>query len=102
MAVSDVHVLDIKTSVADGDAFDVERFTFKSVQFGGTVTGTTVLRLQSTVDGAEWVDEGADITAATQLPLVRDIVGFRKRVRVKTVAFDTGAPVATFGGHDPV
>ena len=102
MAVFDIHVLDIKTSVAVGDPFDVERFTLKSVQFGGTVTGATVLRLQSSLDGSEWVDEGADITAATQLPLVRDIAGFRKRVRVNTIAFDTGAPVATFGGHDPV
>jgi hypothetical protein len=33
---------------------------------------------------------------------VRDILGFRKRIRVKTVAFDTGAPKATFGGLDPV
>jgi hypothetical protein len=102
VAVSDVHVLDIKLSAADGDAFDVERFTLKSVQFAGTVTGTTVLRLESTVDGVDWIEEGADITAGTQLPLVRDILGFRKRIRVKTVAFDTGAPKATFGGLDPV
>lgn len=81
-------------AATNGDEILVERFTEKTVLFSGTFVAT--MRVQGSMDGANWADVSGDVTA----PSVVEVPHTVKYLRVRTTAFTSGVPAASFGGYD--
>ncbi len=93
MIKNEFNALDVKESVATGDSMNVEDFsTDKGVQVHGTFAAT--VQVQFSVNGSDFEDVGAALTAPAYVP----IPAIAKRVRVDTTAFTSGNPAATLGG----
>jgi hypothetical protein len=67
----------------------------KYVQCGGTFTGT--IQLQGTVDGTNWVSEGAAITAASTAAVA--VSPTYQKMRAVCTAYTSGTPTFTLTGH---
>jgi len=65
----------------------------KSIQVGGTFVGT--YQVQGTINGTDWVDEGAAFTAIGTI----DVAHTWSLMRVKNTAFTSGAATAHLAGR---
>jgi len=68
------------------EAIDVAELEAKYLQVGGTFVGT--IQPQGSINGVEWVDEGAAITA----PGIQAVAPSYELMRFKNTAFTSGAP----------
>lgn len=84
--------LEPPASVAVGPAKFVGRLTDKNLQVGGTFVAT--LQLEGTIDGTNFEDVGAAITA----PGIVVVSGYFDKLRINTTVFTSGVPVAVLGG----
>jgi hypothetical protein len=91
---SEAQALEVIAGVGIGASIVVDRFTSKTVAIGGTFVAT--LRVEGTIDGVNWIALGSDITAPVLQLYDQTIV----RLRIRTVAFTSGAPSASFNGFD--
>lgn len=83
----------VPTSAGEGAAIQFERFTDKCVLVAGTFTAT--IRIQGSIDGTNFADLTADITAAGAVEIPHTV----KYIRVRTIAW-TSAPAVSIAGHD--
>ena len=91
---SEPQALEVIAGAGVGASIVVDRFTSKTIAIGGTFVAT--LRVEGTIDGVNWIALGADITSPV-LQLYDQTV---QRLRIRTVAFTSGVPLASFNGFD--
>jgi hypothetical protein len=74
------------TAVANGTTVDVSyMYEFnKYVTIAGTFVGT--VKIETSADGTNWVQEGADVTA----PAVREVATRNRYLRMRCSAFTSG------------
>lgn len=86
--------LEVVAAVGVGASIDVSRFVGKTVIFAGTFVATVAI--EATIDDVNWATIGSNATA----PSVQIFDQTVRRIRVRTVAFTSGAPAASFCGFD--
>lgn len=89
--IKDLGTLD---AVESGTTVDVSYMYeyAKYVTVAGTFTAT--IKIESSADGTNWVQEGADVTAAA----VREITTRNRYLRVRCSAFTSGSAVCSVYG----
>lgn len=84
--------LDIETSVAIGDALDLEDGEQAIITVSGTFTATVQIEISLSEAGDDWFAWGQALTAAGIVILPR---GIARRVRANTTAYTSGTPLGT-------
>lgn len=77
-----------------GAGVRIEEYTDKTVQVTGTFAGLS-MTIQGTMDGTNW----GDITAAITAVGITTFTATVKMIRVNATALTSGTPVVTFGGR---
>ncbi len=86
--------MEVTASVGVGRAEHVFRFRDKYVQVHGTFAAT--LQVEGSIDGNDYFPIGPAVSAPGVVP-VPETVQF---LRIRTTAYASGAPAATFAGFD--
>lgn len=87
--------LNVRAANENGDATDIGDYQGdKIVSLHGTFTAT--LQLEGSLDGTVWTAIGA----SSGTPVNREFVTPWRYIRVVTSGYGSGAPKATFGGHN--